>query len=567
MRRWSLLLLPLSVISPLAGCGSDSDGDKASGGSSSTGGSAPTGGVANSGGVSDGGGSSATGGIAGAATTGGASSTGGAASSVSVLQHHNNPSRDGVYVDAALTFAAAATLHIDTTFADVKPTGKVYAQPLYLAGAAGKPDTVIVATEANQVYAFDAATGAQVWNKALGAVVSSGLPCGNIANNGGLGITGTPVIDAATRTLYVNAMTADPPVTAKHMIHALDADTGTERSGWPVDVDASASFDDTTFDSVVQNQRGALALIGGKVVVPYGGHAGDCKGYHGWLVGVSTTDPSDVTSWSTRSIAGGVWASSGPASDGTSLFFATGNAKAMASDGANTSPSTWGDGETVYKFGASLTRPADTATTDYFVPANWAALDRADLDVGGTSPMIIDVAGATPSKLVMALGKDGNAYLLDREALGGRDAAAIATLKVDTGAIINASVAYTTATASYVVFKNGGKASGCPSGQSGGLSAISISKGSPPALAVAWCGGPATSGSPAVSLSNTAAANPIVWVVGNDNKLHGVDGDTGTSVFDGGDTAFAAVQSIQTPIVANGRVFVASNSQVYALAP
>jgi hypothetical protein len=44
-------------------------------------------------------------------------------------------------------------------------------------------------------------------------------------------------------------------------------------------------------------------------------------------------------------------------------------------------------------------------------------------------------------------------------------------------------------------------------------------------------------------------------------------GDTGASVFDGGLTAMSAVNSIQTPIVAQGRIFVASNGQIYAWKP
>src|SRR6478736_2073212 len=621
MKRWLIAVLPISLLTPIVAC-SSSDGNSGgpggsaaagappaggakssggtgtstggsvglggsptsnggsttSGGSATTGGSTSAGGKTSSGGSTSGGGTSAggaagsgstiagAGGTAGHGGSAGASTTGGTGSSgVSVLQYHNNASRDGVYVDAKLSKTAAATLHIDTTFTSPTITGRVYAQPLYLAGSGTKPDAVIVATEANQVYALNASTGAQLWSKSFGTAVSTGLPCGNIATSGNtLGITGTPVIDSATRTLYFDAMTADATDTAKHMIHAVDADTGTERTGWPVDVNAKAKSGSTSFSLLVQNQRAALALLGGKVIVPYGGHVGDCQGYHGWLVGISTTDPTQVSAWATRAIAGGVWAVGGPASDGTSLFFATGNSKAMASDGPNTSPTTWGDGESVYKFGSSLALPADTATTDFFVPSNWAALDKADQDIGGTGPVLFDVAGATPSKLALALGKDGNAYLLNRENLGGRDATALATLKVTTGAIINAAVAYTTATATYVVFKSSGNASGCPSNQSGGLSAIKVAKASPPTLSVAWCGGPSNNGSPAMSMTNSAGGDPIVWVVGSDNKLYGVDGDTGQSVFAGGTSALPAVQTIQTPIIVGGRVFVASNTAVTA---
>jgi len=484
----------------------------------------------------------------------------------SVLQHHNDLSRDGLYVDAAFTQAAAANMAIDPTFAGATVTGNIYAQPLYLTGAGSAPDQVIVATESDDVYGFNAATGAVVWTKSVGtAVAASALPCGAINP---LGITGTPVIDGTKRIVYLDAVTADATATAKHVVHALDADTGDEVSGWPVDLDARATSGSTTFQSTLQNQRAALTLLGGKVFVPFSGHIGDCAGYHGWVVGIATSGTS-VEAWATRAVAGGIWGASGIASDGTSLFFATGNSKSSAAAGGNTSSGdnggSWGDSETVFKFPTSLVPPAAGTTTDYFVPGNWVSLDDGDADMGGTSPILVNVPGSTPSALIVALGKDNNAYLLDRANLGGMDATPLAKTAVSNGAIINASAAYTTSKGTYVVFRGAG--SNCPAGAGGGLVALQISPGKPPTIATAWCGGPAGAGSPAVSQTDGKGSSTIVWSVGSDNKLHGVDGDTGASVFDGGPTAMSAVNSIQTPIVAQGRIFVASNGQIYAWKP
>ncbi len=505
------------------------------------------------------------------------SSSGGRAS---VLQHHNDLARDGVYRDPALTKAAVmgaadsgvGGLQIDPSFAGASVIGLVYAQPLYLAGSGSTPDLVIVATEANNVYAFDAATGAQVWTKStetlgMPATTVGDLPCGNITPN--VGVTGTPVIDGATRTIYLDAMSIDSSTGArvvKHRVHALEAATGNEKSGWPVDLNATAASGGTTFDSELQNQRGALTLVGGKVLIPFSGHVGDCAGYHGWVVGVTTSGTPTVTAWATRAIAGGIWGASGIASDGTSLYFATGNSKSTADAAGDTSSGdnggSWGDSETVYKFPLSLAPPAMTATTEYFVPGNWVALDDNDEDMGGTSPILVNVPGAKPSSLIMALGKDNYAYLLDRANLGGMDATPIATVRVSVGAIINAAVAYTTRSGTYVVLSGRGYA--CPTGQAGGLTALKISATTPPTLSTAWCGAPMGSGSPSVSQTDSAGSDTIVWVVGSDNHLYGLDGDTGADVFTGGPTALAAVQGIQVPIVANGRIFVASNSQVYA---
>ncbi|HEX3906024.1 MAG TPA: hypothetical protein VH853_24590, partial [Polyangia bacterium] len=525
----SLLLTSLALLS--FGCGSSKSSSGDGGG---TGGSSATGGANGTGGATGTGGASGTGGAGGATGTGGAA--GGATgcnpvapTGVSVLQHHNDLARDGLYIDGAFPQCAVANMAIDTSFAGATVTGNVYAAPLYLAGSGSTPDEVIVATESDNVYAFNASTGAKVWPaKSVGTGVSSGLPCGNITP---LGVTGTPVIDGTNRIIYLDAMTTDTTATAKHMVHAINADSGAEQPNWPVDLNAKATSGATTFQSTLQNQRAALTLLGGKVFIPFSGHVGDCDGYHGWMVGITTTGTPAVTAWATRKIAGGIWGSTGAASDGTSLFFATGNSKSSASAGPNTSSGTnnsdwtdWGDSETVYKFPTTLVSPATAATpvtTDFFAASNWVDLDKADADMGGTSPILVNVPGATPSALVVALGKDQNAYLLNRANLGGMDATPLAKTQVSNGNIISAAAAYTTSKGSYVVFRGSG--SNCPGG-TGGLVALKITAANPPTISTAWCGGPAGSGSPAVTQTDASGSNTIVWSVGSDNKLHGVDG-------------------------------------------
>ena len=160
----------------------------------------------------------------------------------------------------------------------------------------------------------------------------------------------------------------------------------------------------------MQHQHGALALFDEKVFVPFGGLAGDCGAYHGAVVGISTTHPGNVVSFSTRGQKGGNWAHGGVTSDGKSLFAATGNTFLVKE---------WGDGEAVFRFGPDLARPV--AERDYFAPSDWRDLDAHDLDLGGTAPLPLDVPSARGvRKLILAIGKDGDAYLLDRDNLGGR---------------------------------------------------------------------------------------------------------------------------------------------------
>ena len=138
---------------------------------------------------------------------------------VNVTQEHNNLSRDGVYIDAAFTPAAAAGLTRDLNF-DGTISGNVYAQPLYIEGGPSGP-MIIAVTESNNVYALNATTGTVIWQRNLGPPVTSGLPCGNINP---LGITGTPVVDLASRSLFLDAMIDG--VTKKHFIYSLNVDTG-----------------------------------------------------------------------------------------------------------------------------------------------------------------------------------------------------------------------------------------------------------------------------------------------------------------------------------------------------
>ena len=126
-----------------------------------------------------------------------------AADTVNVTQHHNNPSRDGLYIDPAFTPAAAANVTRDTSF-NGTIVGNVYAQPLYIENGPGGVAMVIAVTESNNVYALNAATGSIIWQRNVGTPITSGLPCGNINP---LGITGTPIVDLASRSLFLDAET------------------------------------------------------------------------------------------------------------------------------------------------------------------------------------------------------------------------------------------------------------------------------------------------------------------------------------------------------------------------
>jgi outer membrane protein assembly factor BamB len=158
-------------------------------------------------------------------------------------------------------------------------------------------------------YALNASNGSIIWQRNVGTPITSGLPCGNINP---LGITGTPIVDLASRSLFFDAETTPTAGTFKHMIYSLNVDTGDINPGWPVDVSAVVPG----FDSSVQSQRAALAIASGILYVPYGGRFGDCGNYRGRLVGVQISNPSGVMAWTTTAIGGGVWGVGGVAVDG-----------------------------------------------------------------------------------------------------------------------------------------------------------------------------------------------------------------------------------------------------------
>jgi plastocyanin len=466
-----------------------------------------------------------------------------ATAQVNVTQKNNNLSRDGLYIDGAFTPGNAANLTGDLNF-NGTISGNVHAQPLYIEGGPNGP-MVIVVTASNNVYALHADTGTAIWSRTdIGPAVTSGLPCGNINP---VGIIGTPVVDLASRSLFFDALINGNPI--KHFVYSLNVDTGATNLGWPVDLSATVNYNGTPFTSLVQEERGGLALVSGIVYVPFSGYFGDCGMYHGWVVGIQINNPSNVMAWATDAVGGGIWGHSGVASDGTNMFVITGN--------TFTNPhGTWGGGEAIIRLQAGPVWSGQP--TDYWAPLNWLSLDDTDTDLGGCSAILIDVPGATPSQLVLALGKDGNAYLLNRNNLGGITSPA-ASLNVDGTLRGQSSATYTTGQGTYFVFRAG----------STSIKAYKITATNPPTIVSAWSVSQTGQGSPWISTTD-GTNNAIVWVVGadtgGDQRLHGYDGDTGAVVFAGGgnNELMTGTRKWNSGIVARGSIYVANDNKVYA---
>ena len=458
---------------------------------------------------------------------------------VNVTQEHNNPSRDGVYIDAAFTPSSAANLTRDLAF-DGSIVGKVYAQPLYIEGGPNGP-MIIAVTESNNVYALNATTGLPIWSRTdIGPPVPT-TPCGGFNPTG---ITGTPVVDLASRRLFFDALIDG--TTKKHFIYSLNVDTGATTPGWPVDVNATATYNGMTFESRIQEERGGLALVNGIVYVSYSGYVGDCENYHGWVVGVDINSPTNVHAWATTAVGGGIWGHGGVASDGTNMFVVTGN---TFNTGGN-----WMGGEAIIRLQAG---PIFTGMpTDYWAPTNWLNLDNGDTDLGGVSATVIDVPGATPSQLVLALGKDSNAYLVNRNNLGGITSP-VAQANVSGTNRGTSAVTYHTSQGTYFGFHN----------ESDFIRAYKITPTNPPTMTFAWAMSQTGRGSPWVTTTD-GTNNVIVWVAGvqGDQRLHGYDGDTGAVVYAGGGTneLMTGTRQWNTGIAARGRIYFGADNKIYA---
>jgi len=396
---------------------------------------------------------------------------------------------------------------------------------------------VIAVTESNNVYALDADNGNIIWQRNLGPAVTSGLPCGNINP---LGITGTPVVDLASRSLFLDAMIDGNP--KRHFVYSLDVDTGMTNPGWPVNLDATVVFNGNTFTSNVQNERGGLAIVNGIVYVPFSGHAGDCGTYHGWVVGISINNPSSVRAWATGAIGGGIWGHSGVASDGTNMFVITGNTFSTQGN--------WMGGEAVIRL------QAGPVFSSFWAPSNWFSLDQSDTDLGGVSATLVDVPGATPSQLVLALGKDGMAYLLDRNNLGGVTGP-VASENLPTAVRGQSAATYHTSQGTYFVFHTENTA----------VVAYKVTATNPPTIAPAWSVSQTGLGSTWVTSTN-GTNNAIVWVAGagGDGRLHAYDGDTGNVVYAGGgaNELMSGTRKWNTGIVARGRIYYPADNKIYA---
>jgi len=509
-----------------------------------------------------GGGMTATGGSP-SGGTGGVTSGG-----ASVLERNNHPSRDGHFVQPALSKAVAATMAVDATFAAAYP-GAVMGDPLYFAGDAGRAGIFVVVTTGNDVYAFDEVTGATVWARNLGTPASRSGVTGCDGGNP-LGVISTPVIDAGTATLYVAGAVGGAGGITSHFVWALSLVDGSVKSGYPVDVAAALGFDPKT-----HNQRGALSMVGSIVYVPYGGHSGDCVvDMHGRVVAIETaTSPPSVSGWQTAGQGEAIWAPGGMVSAGDGVFAVTGNR--LASTGEHT------DSEEVVHVRGMGTVDKTSGSKDFFFPSDWKTKDQRDFDLGAVNPVLVTLPGISAPVLIVA-SKDGNGFIMDSADLGKGPLVSF-DVTMQGMNVRSVPTAYVSGATTFYAIAVDGAWTACPGGTANGsvLMGFALAPSLPLQPSVAWCatyslvpkgsdegaqwGGPAAPG--LISTTTDGSSDALVWYMDGGNQLVALDGSTGTTVFRDAAASCGAVRKWTSPIAVKGRIVAAADGKLCSWSP
>ena len=468
--------------------------------------------------------------------------------------------------------------------------GIAFASPLYVAGVSipsnGIHNVVYVATENDSVYAFDAdgLSSTPLWHVNFLKSGVTTVPCADVGECGDIpvqiGITSTPVIDPTSGTIYVVAKTKESS-TYVQRLHALDITTGAEKFGGPVVLTASApgtgvdsSGGKETFNALRENQRPGLLLSSGVLYFAFGSH-GDNSPWHGWVLGYNATTLQQVLVYNDTPNGGygggGIWqCGGGLATDSTGdLYFTTSNGDFDVNTGG-------------IDYGDSIMKLSTSGTVvDYFTPYNQSNLSANNLDLGSAGPvLLVDQTGGPYPHLLVSAGKGGTIYVINRDNMGQFNANSDSQIVQElVGALPNGDAEIGNFSApvyfnGYVYFAavndtlrafqlNNGLLSTGPTSQSaaiyplrGGAFAVSANGSS---NGILW----------AIQTNGASPDNPnapgVLYAYDATNLADELYDSTEAGTRDTMD--FAAKFSI--PLVANGKVFVGSQSELtaYGLLP
>lgn len=352
-------------------------------------------------------------------------------SQVSVTTSRNDNSRDGENLNETILTPTNVNVSQFGKLFSQPVDGKVYAQPLYVPNVAipglGTHNVVYVVTENDSVYAYDADSNSGVnstplWKtsfinpaKGITPIPSGDTGCKDLGPE--IGVTSTPVIDTAKQTIFVLARTKENGAYLQRL-HALNITTGAEQPNSPVVIQGQVKGTGAgsvngilSFNPLQENQRPGLLLVKGAIFIGWSSVC-DNPPFHGWVMAYSETTLQQVHIWNTTPDGsdGGIWQSgTGIASDGTYLFFATGNGTYDGPKGGR-------------DFGDSVIRLSiGTGQSSYFTPYDQSLFDEHDGDVGSGGTLLLpdQGSGAPHQHLLVQVGKSGSIYLINRDQMGG----------------------------------------------------------------------------------------------------------------------------------------------------
>lgn len=486
-----------------------------------------------------------------------------------VVTWHNDNSRTGQNLkETTLTLANVNSTTFGKKFT-LPVDGEIFAQPLYVGHVSiagqGVHNVVYVATENDSVYAFDAAGSSTtpLWQKSLATGTGvTAVPCGNTGSceiSPVIGISGTPVIDGTSKTLYVVAFTLESGSYVQRL-HALDITSGAEKFGGPVVIQASVSGTGAgssggtiAFNPQVQNQRSALLSSNGVVYIAWASF-GDLNLYHGWVIGYSASTLAQVSVFNDtpNGSQGGIWQGAGGLSADSSgnVFVITGNGTFDANMAGGLD---YGDSF------LKMTTTTGLVVADYFSPDNELTLDDDDEDLGAGSALILPTQTGTHPHEMTGAGKQGIIYLVNRDNLGQFNSGSNNVVQQITGSAsgYNSTPAYFNNAVYYSGEEDYVRRYALTKGM---LSKAAISK-SPTTLAVG--------GTPSISANGTA--NGIVWVIdsspkkGTTDAMHAYNAaNLSVELYNTQQNAtrdgLGSGLRFSVPTVANGNVYVASRN-------
>jgi len=493
-------------------------------------------------------------------------------SSVDVVTYHNDVARTGQNTgETTLT----PTNVNEATFGKIgflSTDGLVDAQPLYLSQlnipSQGVHNVVYVVSENDTVYAFDADTGATLWQVSVlgsGESASDNRGCGQVSPI--IGITSTPVIDRAHGVMYVVAMSKNGS-TYFQRIHALDITSGAEMFGGPVTVQATfpgtgagSSGGNVIFDPKQYKERAALLLLNGTLYTTWASHCDDGP-YTGWVMAynASTLAQTAVLNLTPNGNDGAIWmAGAGPAADSSSnIYVLVGNGTFDTTLNGSGFPENGDYGNGFVKISTS----SGLSVADYFTMSNTTSESNGDVDLGSGGCMVLpDVTDNSNQvhHLAVGAGKDANIYVVNRDSMGKFNSSSNNIYQQLSGlgggvwsmpAYFNNAVYYGAVGDHIKAFTiSNAKLSTSPAGQT------SNTYGYPGAT-------------PSISANGTA--NGIVWIVENSSPatLHAFDAtNLATELYNSNQASsgrdhFGSGNKFMTPTIVDGKVFVGTPTGV-----